>query len=61
MGYQENRIEPLITEKNFFDQIGHVVLELSSIEKLLTGVFGRRQSPFFKITFLKIFGGIRKV
>ena len=32
-------IEPLITEKKF-GQIGHAVLELSSIEKLLTGVFG---------------------
>ena len=38
-----------------------MVLELSSIEKLLTGVFGRRRSPFFKIIFLKVFGRIRKV
>ena len=61
MGYQKKRIEPLITEKKKFDQIGHAVLELSSIEKLLTGVFRRRRSPFSKIIFLKNFGWIRKV
>ena len=61
MGYQKKRIEPLITEKKKFDQIGHAVLELSSIEKLLTGIFGRRQSPFSKVNFIKIFGWIRKV
>ena len=63
MRYQKKRIEPLITEKKKFDQIGHAVLKLSSIEKLPTGVFqfGRRRSPFSKIIFLKIFGWIRKV
>ena len=61
MGYQKKRIEPLITEKKKFDQIGNAVLELSSIEKLLTGVVGRRRSPFSKIVFLKIFGWTRKV
>ena len=49
MGYHKKRIEPLITEKKKFDQIGHAVLELSSIEKLPTCVFGRRRSPFSKI------------
>ena len=44
-----------------FDQIGRAVLELSSIEKLLMDVFGRRLSPFSKVIFLKIFGWIRKV
>ena len=34
---------------------------VSLIEKLLTGVFGRRWSPFSKIIFLKMFGWIRKV
>ena len=50
VGYQNKRIEPLITEKKKFDQIGHAVLELSLIEKLLTGVFGRRVAgaPFPK-------------
>ena len=61
MGYQKKRIERLITEKKKFDQIGHAVLVLSSIEKLLTGVIGRRRSPFSKIIFLNIFGWIRKV
>ena len=61
MGYQKKRIEPLITEKKKFDQIGHAVLELSLIGKLLTGVFRRRRSPFSKIIFLKNFGWIRKV
>ena len=61
MRYQKKRIEPLITEKKKFDQIGHAVLKLSSIEKLHTGVFGRRRSPFSKIINLKIFGWIRKV
>ena len=61
MGYQKRRIEPLITENKMFDQIGHAVLELSSIEKLLTGVVGRRRSPFSKIIFLKIFGWTSKV
>ena len=61
MGYQKKRIEPLITEKKKFDQIRHAVLKLSSIEKMLTGVFGRRRSPFSKILFLKYFKLIRKV
>ena len=62
MGYQKKRIEPLITEKKKFDQIGHAVFQLSSIEKLLTGVVqvGRRRSPFSKIIFLEIFGWTRK-
>ena len=60
VGYQKKRIEPLIQKKKF-DQIGHAVVELSLIEKLLTGVFGRRWSPFSKIIFLNIFRWIRKV
>ena len=44
MGSQKKRIEPLITEEKKFDQIGHAVLELSSIEKLLTGVVGGEYS-----------------
>ena len=39
----------------------NTVLELSSIEKLLTGVNGCCWSPFSKIIFMKIFGWIRKV
>ena len=62
MGYQKKRIEPLITEKNSLTKLDvHAVLELSSIEKLHTGVVGRRRSPFSKIIFLKIFGWTRKV
>ena len=44
-----------------FDQIGHAVLELLLIEKVLTGVSGRCRSPFSKIIFLKMFGWTRKV
>ena len=33
MGYQKKRIEALITEEKKFDQIGHAVLELWSIEQ----------------------------
>ena len=54
-------LSPWLQKKKKFDQIGHAVFELSSIEKLLTGVLGRRPSPFSKIIFLNIFGWTRKV
>ena len=41
---KEAYIEPLITEKKKFYQIRHAVLELSLIEKLLTGVFWRKNN-----------------
>ena len=45
-------------QRKKFDQIGHAVLELSSIEKLLTGVFGCRAAqsrPLFQNNFSENF------
>ena len=61
-GTKRSVLSPWLQRKKF-DQIGHAVLELSSIEKLLTGVFGDLgvAGPHFQNNFSEIFGWIRKV
>ena len=50
--YQKKLIELLVTEK----KIGHRVLELPPIQKLLAGIFGRRERYPSKYFFQKMLG-----